>query len=133
LTFYFDRNFGKRFPEVVRNARPPFVVEYHDDPENKFRFNQATPDDEWLAKVSNEGWIILSHDRKFHKILAECSAIKQYKGACFYLPGASSPTWDKMVSFARTCDGIINRAKSTKRPFIFDINYQSRFKQVPIP
>jgi hypothetical protein len=88
LTFYFDRNFGKRFPEAIRTVRPPFAVEYHDDPRGKFKFSQDATDDEWLAKVAAEGWIVFSHDRKFHTILAECSAIKQYKAGCFYLPCA---------------------------------------------
>jgi len=104
-------------------ARPPFTVEYHDDPKNKFRFSQQTTDDEWLAKVAGAGWIVFSHDRKFHTLLAECSAIKQYKAGCFYLPGASAPTWDKMRYFMRAYDGIIHRIGLTATPFIFEITH----------
>jgi hypothetical protein len=133
LTFYFDRNFGTRFPEALRIARPPFAVEFHHDPRNKFRFNQETPDDEWLSKVAAEGWIVFSHDRKFHTILAECAAIKQYNAGCFYLPGASLPTWDKMSSFIRSYQGIVDRISATAKPFIYDVGYDGRFTQVQIP
>ena len=133
LTFYFDRNFGKRFPEAIRTARPPFSVEYHDDPKNKFKFSQATTDDEWLGKVGAEGRIIFSHDRKFHTLLPEISAIKQYKARCFYLPGASSPTWEKMCLFMRAYDGIAARIDVTARPYIFELSHAGRFTQVSIP
>jgi hypothetical protein len=116
-------------------ARPPFSVEYHDDPRNnyKFRFSQDTTDDEWLAKVAAEGWIVFSHDRKFHTILTECSAIKQHKAACFYLPGASSSTWDKMRYFMRAYEGIVTRINATVKPFIFELSAAGRFKPISIP
>jgi PIN like domain len=113
-------------------ARPPFSVEYHDDPNSRFKFSQNTTDDEWLAKVAAEGWIVFSHDRKFHTLLPECSAIKQYKAGCFYLPGASSPTWDKMCYFTRAYDGIAERISATVKPFIFELSYAGRFKRVSI-
>jgi PIN like domain len=132
LTFYFDRNFGKRFPEAIRTARPPFTVEYHHDPKNKFRFKQDVPDDEWLSKVGVEGWIVFSHDRKFHTLQAEQSAIKQYKAGCFYLPGANDVTWDKTRYFMRWVDGIVKRALTEPKPFIFDLTTTGRFTQISL-
>jgi hypothetical protein len=76
---------------------------------------------------------VFSHDRKFHTLLPECSAIKQYKAGCFYLPGASSPTWDKMRYFMRAYDGISNRATVTTKPFIFELSHAGRFTRVSIP
>jgi hypothetical protein len=114
-------------------ARPPFAVEYHDDPKNKFKFSQSTLDDEWLSKVAAEGWIVFSHDHKFHTLLPEASAIKQYKAGCFYLPGASVPTWDKMCYFMKAYEGIATRIEVTAKPFIFEVSYAGRFKRVQIP
>ena len=110
-------------------AQPPFAVAYHDDPRNKFKFSQSTTDDEWLAKVAAEGWIVFSHDRKFHTLLPEVSAIKQYKAGCFYLPGAESPTWDKMCCFMRAYQGIDDRIKATAKPFIFELSRAGRLKR----
>lgn len=108
-------------------------MEYHHDPKNKFRFGEKTPDDEWISKVAGEGWTIFSHDRKFHTLLPEITAIKQYSAGCFYLPGANSPTWDKMHYFMRSYEGIKNRIAKTKMPYIFDLKYNGRFVQKPIP
>jgi hypothetical protein len=108
-------------------------VEYHHDPKNKFQFGEKTPDDEWISKVAAEGWIIFSHDRKFHTLLPEAAAIKQYSAGCFYLPGASSPTWDKVHYFMRSYEGIKNRIAKTQKPFIFELKYNGRFVQKAIP
>jgi hypothetical protein len=66
-------------------------------------------------------------------IQAEISAIKQYSAGCFYLPGASSPLWDKVGHFVKASDGIIQRVSVTKRPFIYELASNGRFKSVKIP
>lgn len=133
MTFYFDRNFGKRLPEAIRAARPKsFTVEYHHDPKNKFRFKQDTPDDVWLSAVAKEGWIVLSHDRKFHTLLPEKSAVKQYKAGCFYLPGANHETWEKLRHFVRAYDGMTERVRITAKPFIFEFSSAGRFKVISL-
>jgi hypothetical protein len=54
LTFYFDRCFGKRFPEALLKMQTPFKVEYHHSPTNKFP--EEMEDDEWLRIVgANNG------------------------------------------------------------------------------
>ena len=132
LTLYFDRNVGSRFPEAIRAAKPPFSVEYHHDSRNRFQFTQTTPDDEWISKVAAAGWIIFSHDRKFHTLLPEIAAIKQYSAGCFYLPGANSRTWDKMYIMS-SYEGIKNRIEDTQKPFIFELKYNGRFVKKVIP
>jgi hypothetical protein len=113
---------------VIRDAKPyGFSVQYHHDPKLKFQFDEKTPDDEWISKVAAEGWIIFSHDRKFHALLPEAAAIKQYNAGCFYLPGASSPTWDKLHYFMRSYAGIKNRVEKTPKPYIFELNFAGRF------
>lgn len=76
---------------------------------------------------------MFSHDRKFHALLPEVSAIKQYKAGCFYLPGASLPTWDKMCHFMRAYDGIVDRIDVITKPFIFELSLAGKFRRVPIP
>ena len=66
---------------------------------------------------------MFSHDRKFHTLLPEISAIKQYKAGCFYLPGAASPTSDKICYFVRAYAGIASRITVTAKPFIFELAY----------
>ena len=108
-------------------------MEYHHDKKSKFRFAHDTADDVWLPKVAAEGWVVFSHDRKFHELLPELSAVKQYKAACFYLPGASSPVWYKLQYFICGFEGIKNRIATNKAPFIFNLSVAGRFTRVKIP
>jgi hypothetical protein len=85
-----------------------------------------------LAAVAQEGWIVFSHDRKFHTLLPERSAIKQYKAGCFYLPGANSQTWDKLCYFTKAYEGIVERIRVTAKPFIFELSAAGRFKRIAL-
>ena len=76
---------------------------------------------------------MFSHDRKFHTLLPEFSAIKQYKAGCFYLPGANRQTWDKMRYFMRVYDRISYRISVTAKPFIFELSHTGKFTQISIP
>lgn len=133
LTLYFDRCFGSSLPEALRKAKPPFSVEYQGDSRGVFRFKQDTPDDVWLSAVGSKGWIVLSHDRKFHQIAAECAALKQHKVGCFYLWGSDAPTWKKLHCFMRAHEQIISVGQMAQRPFIFEVSQRGRLESVPIP
>jgi hypothetical protein len=131
LTFYFDRNFGKRLPESIQRAAPPFTVEWHHSSKNNF--SQDMPDDEWLTIAGTNGWIVFSHDRKFHDLTVEIAAIKQHQVGCFYLWGAQLPTWDKLQCFVRGYNRIATLAAATPKPFIFHLGFSNRITKVAIP
>jgi hypothetical protein len=86
------------------------TVEFQHD--KKSPFPATTPDDKWLSEVGRRGWLVFSHDRKFHLLPAELSAIKQHDVGCFYLWGANAKTWDKARVFARAFDSIVEIAAS---------------------
>jgi hypothetical protein len=130
LTFYFDRCFGNRFPEALLKMAPPFTVEFHHSPTN--RFAAEMPDDERLAVVGAKNWIVFSHDRKFHADAPAIAAIKHHKIGCIYLWGASLPTWDKYVCLARAYRRIIDRL-GTPKPFIYRVTHNYRVDPVKIP
>jgi hypothetical protein len=131
LTFYFDRCFGKRFPEALWKAKPPFSVEWHHSKKNNFP--QNIQDDEWLTIVGPKEWVVFSHDRKFHDESPSVAAIKQHNIGCFYLWGAQAETWEKMRYFIRRYDSINALVSSAKRPFIYHIGLRGKLKRVPIP
>jgi hypothetical protein len=74
---------------------------------------------------------VLSHDRKFHTILPECSAIKQHNIACFYLWGASEPIWPKLHCFMGASS--MHRAATQQRPFIYEVTASCQFRHIAIP
>ena len=130
LTFYFDRNIGRSLPEALRLAKPPFDVEFHPAPGSRFAHDMS--DDEWLSIVGQHGWIVFSHDRKYHKITAEVSAIKQFDIGCFYLWGAEATTWGKLCAFTKWSPDIIDLARITRRPFIFNVPRSGRIEPVAL-
>ncbi|MCP8939496.1 hypothetical protein NK718_13300 [Alsobacter sp. SYSU M60028] len=102
--------------------KPPFKVESH----YKERFSENMADDEWLALVGRRGWIVLSHDAKFHKLPAELEAVKQHRIGCFYLWGAQMPTWYKIAHLAAIFPKISKIANRERRPYIYRANQQNR-------
>lgn len=143
LKLYFDKNIGTKLPGVLeqldldvawhmmKQAKLGITGPAHNDP----LFTQEAADDEWLADVGKRGWIVFSHDRKFHKFgfESELSAIKQYDVGCFYLWGANAKKYEKAQCFFRAYDRIIEAIENTPRPFIFDVQKNGRLKKVKIP
>jgi len=128
LTFYFDRNFGKRFPRAPFSLRAPVMIEWH----NNQRFKDDMPDDEWLAVVGQKGWVVFSHDRKFHTEATETAAVLQHKVGCFYLPAANHSSWHKAAALFRSFEKIKRLAEETPRPFIFDVRASGRVVPVSL-
>lgn len=129
LTFYFDRNFGKRLPEAIFRTRPPFQTEWQHS--SRLRLNQTMKDDDWLRICGERGWVVFSHDRKFHSIAVEADAIRQHKVAAFALCGANSETFDKLRYFMLAYPKIVETVRSLKPPYLFRIEKSGRLTQVP--
>ena len=130
LTFYFDRCFGKRLPEALDRARPPFVTEWQHS--KRLRLNQEMKDDDWLEMCGARKWIAFSHDRKFHSIDVEAEAVRQHKVACFCLSGANSETFDKLRYFVVAYPRIIEIVRAESPPFIYRIQKSGRITQVQL-
>jgi len=142
-TLYFDRNVGWRLPEALKLLG--LNVVHHNTlrkqlgmrnlPRQQTLFTQNEADDVWLQYVGQQGWIVFTPNRKFHRegFENELSAIKQFNVGCFYIWGAEATKWDKMVALCRGLDGMIAVAALTPKPFIFDAGKTGTLKQIPIP
>lgn len=126
LTFYFDRTFGKRFPEALNKMSPPVRIKWHQ--EQKFKPNLE--DDKWLKIVGQRGWAVFSQDRKFHKQELELAAIKQFKVGCFYFPCASQKKWESVTMFVRKFNRLCYLYELQKKPFIYNIYTDGRMRKV---
>ncbi|HEX3367625.1 hypothetical protein [Phenylobacterium sp.] len=122
LTFFFDRCFGTGLPKWLKGIKTPFDIEFHDD--KKHGFKDETPDDEWLAAVGKRKWVVLSHDKRFHKDSMAMEAVKQHKVACFYVDGGSLTSWGKLVLFCRCYIRIRTIVKETKAPYIYRVTHR---------
>lgn len=127
LTFFFDRNFGTRLPQMIQRLKPNFGVEWHQQ-----HFKQEAPDDQWMAELADRGWTVLSHDIKFHSVAVENLAVRQHRLGCFYLPGAESPIFYKAEIFFIANRRMIEIARSRKPPYIFNIARDGRFTEITL-
>lgn len=106
--------------------RCPFEVRSHDGE----RFPDKMPDDEWLNVVGPMGWIVCSHDGKWHHESAARKAIEQHNIGCFYLWGASSIGFFKLKSLAHNYDKIIKVYQTERRPFIYRVTSANRLRKI---
>jgi hypothetical protein len=82
--------------------------------------------------VGRNGWIVFSHDQKFHTITSEAMAIKQHNVGCFYLPGASVQTFDKLQFFFKAYARITTLARE-KKPFLYRVMPSGKINRVTLP
>lgn len=126
LTFYFDRNFGKRIPGAISKLRPPFGVKWHQGE----GFRQGMPDDEWLEKVGKAGWIVITQDYKFHKIEHEVKAIRAHNVKCFYFPGANDGLWTTLCLLTKFHAKLLSEAQRNNAPFVFKLQGTGRLVNI---
>jgi predicted nuclease of predicted toxin-antitoxin system len=67
-TFYIDRCLGKVVARGLRTAGAN--VQLHDD-----HFAQDARDEDWIPKVSANGWVILTKDKNIRRIAGEREAV----------------------------------------------------------
>lgn len=110
------------------SLRCPFEVRSHDGE----GFADKMPDDEWLSIVGPKGWIVCSHDAKWHlpDELIALRAIQQHKIGCLYLHGANSIGFFKLKSLAHNYDKIVKVCGGERKPFIYRVTPQNRLRKV---
>ena len=142
-TLYFDRNIGWRIPEalkllglsVIHHHTRRSLLGLEETAKQRSLFAQSEKDDVWLSYVGKQGWLVFTQDRKFHRagFEAELSAIKQFNVGCFYIWGAEETKWKKMQALCKGMDSMMEMARSTPKPFIFDADRNGKLTQVVIP
>ena len=127
-TFFFDRCLGRRVPRALLElgSRCDFEVKYHQG--ESYRHN--LDDDIWLSAVGQKGWFVLSYDAKWQDEAPAIAAITQHRVGCFYLHGASSLSFDRLASFVRSYDKIMQLAKNETRPFIYAFDSRNQARKI---
>lgn len=110
IVFFTDRDLGKLFPAVLRDAG--LTVERHAD-----HFSPTTPDEEWLAETARRGWVAITHDRRIRYKPNELEAVAYHNVGLLVVIGAA-PHGDLARSFVVTAPRIISFIEVQQRPFI---------------
>jgi len=122
--FFADRDLGKQFPEILKNAG--IHVERHRD-----HFADDAKDEDWLKEVSKRGWYVLTHDRRMRYRSNEIEAIARFKIGMFVIVGKASLA-ELARNFVHTFQQIIRFIDKNPRPFIAKIYRRDSKKKKPL-
>ncbi len=110
FVYFTDRDLGTRFPGILREAG--LTVERHAD-----HFAHNAPDEEWLAEVSRQGWIALTHNLRIRYAPNECQAVIDHRASLLVLVG-HAPFSDLAHAFVATLPRIERFLERHKPPLI---------------
>jgi len=108
--FFTDRNLGKQFPDILREAG--LEVERHDD-----HFGPDTADVEWIPTVAAQGWVAISHDERIRYKPDEKAAVLTH-GLGLLLMAGKAPFPDLARYFLRALPRVQRFLMVHRPPFI---------------
>ena len=109
--FFTDRDLGKRFPDILREAGFR-VVTHHD------LFGEAAvADSKWLLLVGRRGLIVVSHDESQTRRRDEIEALMAGGVRAFYVIG-KAPLADLALEFVAVKEQVFELIRRRKEPFI---------------
>lgn len=111
--FFTDRDLGNQFPAILHDAG--VFVEVHRD-----HFSPTTPDAEWLPVVAEQGWFVLTHDRRIRYKPNQTAAVMNHGCGLFILVG-SAPFPALARNFVATKNRVTAFLEKQERPFIAKI------------
>lgn len=91
LAYLCDRNLGRRFAEILRQAGLEVLA--HDD-----LFPQRTPDVVLLEEAARRGYILLTLDARMRRNPVEKEAIRRAKARVIFLPMPREPGWAEALA-----------------------------------
>lgn len=118
LVFFTDRNLGKQFPEILRQAG--ISVEKHAD-----HFADDAKDEEWLAEIGRRRWYALTNDRRIRSKPNEKEAVRKFAVGLFILIG-KVPTSRQAHNFIQTLPKIARFIDKNPCPFIAKIYHSQK-------
>lgn len=113
VTFFTDRDLGKRFPEILKSAG--LTVERHDE-----LFPADCPDERWLQYVGDHHRVAITHNRRIRYVPNELAAVVRHEVALLVVVG-KAPLAQLASNFVATAPKIFNFLPRHRPPFIAKI------------
>lgn len=121
---FIDRSVPKGVAEAIKKVRDDVV--WLED-----KFPRDVPDEEWLARAGDEGWLVIVRDKKIRTRPGERGKIIQHSVGCFILNQKQDPTrWQYLQLLARTIDEMEEKFATTPRPFIYTVDKSGVLRKV---
>lgn len=110
LVFFTDRDLGKKFPQILREAG--LTVERHAD-----HFVADTPDEQWLEAIGRHRWIAITHDGRIRYKPNELSAVMRHRVPLLVVIG-HAPYPELAQAFVTTRTRILHFIDQHEPPYI---------------
>lgn len=122
---FFDCSIPISIPRALKSLGLTWVYYHHEF------FPDGTPDSVWLTRAAQEGWTVLTRDKKVRTRPSERAIIMDYGIGCFIINANKALTrWEYMKLFAITLERMKAYATTSKPPFIVAVNRDGSFKRV---
>lgn len=108
--FFTDRDLGKKFPQILREAG--LTVERHAD-----HFAADTPDEKWLEAIGRRRWIAITHDGRIRYKPNELGAVMLHHVPLLVVVG-KAPYPDLAQGFVATQARILHFIDQHEPPYI---------------
>jgi hypothetical protein len=115
MKFIFDANESAYLPKGLRG--------FGEDAHHITEFlPEGSPDREILKFVGENGYFLITRDRKIRRRPIELKALKMYGVGAFFLYGTHLDRWQRIRQVIKCWERIIEFAKKTRTPFAFTIS-----------
>ena len=125
-TFYVDRCLGKAVANALRAAGAD--VRIHDD-----HFAQAAPDEDWIPRVADQGWVILTKDKNIRRRRGEREAVLTANARVFTLSSGNMRGADMAALFVRHLADMEQVATALVPPFVAVVGREGIEIVFPLP
>lgn len=120
---FIDCSVPRSVAEAVRNRRSD--VRWLGE-----LFPLDTPDTRWLREAGDNGWLVITHDRKVRTRPGERRAIMEHRVGCFILTYKQGLTRDEIAEMILDyLDEMERRFHETPRPFIYTVSRRGEFRE----
>ncbi len=110
--FFIDRCLGKH-PILEKLRATGIAVEIHDD-----HFPQNTLDADWIPKIGEWGWIILTKDKQIARNTLERQAVARAKIRMFTLASTKLTGAEIAIAFQKALESMLKFIERNDAPFI---------------
>jgi len=93
-------------------------------------FPKGTPDEDWLAKAGESGWVVLTRDKRIRYRQLERLALQAAKVRAFVFTGGNVTGKDTGAILARALRRVEKVARSQSGPFIYSISRSGALTRV---
>jgi hypothetical protein len=96
-------------------------------------FEKGTKDEVWLQYIGENGWFLITVDKRIRRRPVEKEALKKYKVGAFFLSGKQMGRWNYIKQIVNCWEKIKAITMSESPPFAYQVNrYGTDITKLPL-